>query len=212
MKKEINADAVILDVDGTLWDSTPIVARAWQQAAIENDIDIEILPDTLKGLFGRTMDKIAEALLPNESLRKRTDFMDACTKKEHEALIKDPCHITYPLVVETIKELSRRVPVAIVSNCQSGYIELFLEKTGLAPYVKDKECFGDTGEGKAYNIKLTAKRNGWKNPVYVGDTEGDRVASKEAGVRFIYASYGFGNPESCYDSIASFEELLNIKS
>ena len=36
------------------------------------------------------------------------------------------------------------------------------------------------------------ERNGLKNSVYVGDTNGDSTAAKKAGIPFIYAKYGFG--------------------
>ena len=49
----------------------------------------------------------------------------------------------------------------------SAAIELFLKKTGLAPYVTDTECFGDTGMKKAENIRLVVARNGLQQPVYV---------------------------------------------
>ena len=49
-----------------------------------------------------------------------------------------------------------------------------------------------------------------KNPVYVGDTQGDADAAKAANVPFIYAKYGFGDVEEFEDKIESFEELLNI--
>ncbi len=54
-------DAVILDVDGTLWDSTPIVARAWQSAVADSGLtDYVVTAERLKGLFGKTMQVIAE--------------------------------------------------------------------------------------------------------------------------------------------------------
>ena len=31
-----------------------------------------------------------------------------------------------------------------------------------------------------------------RNTIYVGDTENDKKAADEAGIKFIYASYGFG--------------------
>ena len=37
-------------------------------------------------------------------------------------------NITYDGVVETIKRISERIPVFIVSNCQSGYIEVVMEE------------------------------------------------------------------------------------
>ena len=38
-------DGIIFDVDGTLWDSTPIVAEAWTQAVLECGIKDRIVTD-----------------------------------------------------------------------------------------------------------------------------------------------------------------------
>ena len=58
-------DGVILDVDGTLWDSTPIVADAWTKALREEyGMETLVTSDMLKKLFGKTMSAIADALLP----------------------------------------------------------------------------------------------------------------------------------------------------
>lgn len=205
----MTTDAVILDVDGTLWDSTGIVARAWIKALREAGIeDVEVTSDRLKGLFGKTMDVIADELLPETEAEKRYQIMDVCCVYEHEALLEDPCHICYDGVIETIKELSAMTDVCIVSNCQAGYIELFLEKTGLFDYVKDIECFGNNGNTKDENIRLLVERNGFEHPIYVGDTMGDMQASDGAGVPFVWASYGFGTPDHYMVKIDHFNELL----
>ncbi|MDO4322224.1 MAG: HAD family hydrolase [Lachnospiraceae bacterium] len=205
---EKNIDGLILDVDGTLWDSTPIVARAWERAARESGLpDYRVTPDMLKGLFGKTMAVIAEQMFPELPLEQRTWIMELCCEYEHDDLEADACDICYPGVISGIKELSKKIPVFIVSNCQSGYIELFLEKTGLGPYVADIECFGNTRKSKGENIALVAKRNHLKAPVYVGDTQGDRDAAFSAGVPFIFASYGFGTVDRSDAKIAGFSDL-----
>ena len=98
----------------------------------------------------------------------------------------------------------------IVSNCQSGYIELFLEKTGLADCITDSECAGRTGLSKGPNIRLVADRNHLQNPVYVGDIDGDRQASEEAGVKFCHASYGFGKVERKDYVMKEFSDLMTL--
>lgn len=139
------ADGLILDVDGTLWDSTPVVARAWERAVHESGLpDYAVTADMLKGLFGKTMTVITEQMFPGLPPEQRNGIMELCCEYEHDDLESDPCDICYPGVISGIRELSKRVPVFIVSNCQSGYIELFLKKTGLEPYVTDIECFGNT--------------------------------------------------------------------
>ena len=54
------------------------------------------------------------------------------------------------------------------------------------------------------------ERNALSEAVYVGDTQGDANACKEAEIPMIYASYGFGEVEEAAASINSFDELLNI--
>lgn len=209
MRKEI--DGIILDVDGTLWDSTSIVAGAWNRAARECGLEgYTVTPDTLKGLFGKTMAVIAENLFPEETPKRREEIMALCCRYEQEALEADECRICYPGVTATVAKLSEKLPVFIVSNCQSGYIELFLRKTGLGPVVTDIECYGNNKKNKSENIRLVADRNHLKHPVYVGDTQGDCDASAEAGVPFIYAEYGFGQADRCDGSIKKFGELLSF--
>ena len=208
----IDTDALILDVDGTLWDSTGIVAEAWTRACRETGFnDMTVLPDRLKGLFGKTMDEIALALVPDAEKAVRDALMERCVIYEQEALEEDPCKICYPGVIETIRELAKRTALTIVSNCQSGYIELFMKKTGLTKAeICDKECFGDTGQGKACNILSVMERNGFTKAYYVGDTEGDRIAVRQAGIGFISADYGFGDPKEADIRIDSFDKLLDL--
>lgn len=184
---------IILDVDGTLWDTTDIVADSWTRAIRDCGIDhVEVTGEDLKKLFGKTMDVIAQAILLDCTKEKQKEVMEVCCRYEHEDLVKNPCEVLYPEVRETIMELSGTKNVFIVSNCQSGYIELFLEKTGLSEYVKDLECYGNTGRQKDENIRILMERNHVKDAVYVGDTMGDYKAAKKAGIPFVFAEYGFG--------------------
>lgn len=209
MDKKI--DSFILDVDGTLWDSTGIVAGAWRRAIREcGYMDVIVTADKLKGLFGLTMDRIAARLIPQASREDQGRIMELCCGYEHEALEADECRICYPGVAETIRKLSESVRMFIVSNCQSGYIELFLDKTGLGPYITDIECYGNTGNGKADNIRLVVERNGLKAPVYVGDTQGDCDAATQAGVPFVFAEYGFGQADHWDAKIGAFAELEDM--
>ena len=87
-----------------------------------------------------------------------------------------------------------------------------MEKNKITKLIKDIECFGNTRLTKDENIHLIVKRNGLKNPVYVGDTQGDFDACKKAGVPFIWAAYGFGRPETddYYAKLERFADLPNL--
>lgn len=203
-------DAVILDVDGTVWDSTPLVAKAWTVAAEKCGIKREITPEMLHGLFGKTMHEIANELLPGADEDTKEKVLTACLEEENKVLAKDQTDINYPGVTETIKEISKTIPICIVSNCQSGYIELFIEKSGLQDFITDIECYGNNGKPKDENIRLLVERNGYSHPVYVGDTVMDEEACEKAGVPFIFASYGFGEAKHPVSEISCFKMLQNV--
>lgn len=205
----MKTDGIIFDIDGTLWNTTDIVAQAWNQALEKNDIHyIHITPQLLQQVFGKTMKVIGDIVFADVAEEKREVLLEACCEYEQEALHKDECNILYPNVIETIVKLQKSFRIFIVSNCQSGYIELFLEKTKLAPYITDFECYGNTERGKGENIKSIVERNGLQNPVYIGDTLGDYEACIEADVPFVYAAYGFGEVVNCELSIQKMDELL----
>lgn len=203
--------SIMLDVDGTLWDSTPIVAKAWTRVIRERSgLEVEVTADELKNLFGKTMDVIADCVLPQVEPAERYRIMDECCAKENAAIEEDGSDICYPGVVETIRELAKQMPVCIVSNCHSGYIEVLLRKTGLGDCIADTECYGDTGKNKDETMRMVMERNHLTAPVYVGDTQGDLMAAEKAGVPFIHAAYGYGKPERADAVIGSFKELLTL--
>ena len=208
----MKADAIFLDVDGTIWDTTPIVAQAWTRALADGGCQREVTADELKGLFGKPMNIIADELLPELAPEERYRLMDICTEYEEAELEKNERDISYPGVKAAIRELSGRIPVCIVSNCQSGYIELVMQKLGIEDCITDKECYGDTGLYKAENIRLVMERNGFRKPVYVGDILGDEEAAHAAGIAFIHAAYGFGSAKEPEAVIGSFPELLETVS
>ena len=66
-------DSIIFDVDGTLWDSTGIVAEAWSDYLIHTEhMDTDVSSARLMGLFGQLLPDIARALFPelSEGLRQ----------------------------------------------------------------------------------------------------------------------------------------------
>ena len=120
---------IFLDIDGTLWNSTPIVAEAWNQAVAKNSsLSVRFTPHDLTQLFGRPLDAIADIVFPTLEEKERYALIDACGEKEHQYLSASTQNLLYPGVADTIQKLSRSSSSFIVSNCQSGYIELFLEK------------------------------------------------------------------------------------
>lgn len=203
-------DSIIFDVDGTLWDSTEICANAWTRI-IQQETDLSMIIDapTLKGLFGRLLPDIAAVLFPEYSKEEQLRLIDLCCQEEHRALL-ETCAPLYPELESTLKELQKKYRLFIVSNCQAGYIEVFLKASGLSAYFESHLCPGDTGRAKADNIQQIIQTYHLSSPVYVGDTLGDFHATKTAGIPFVYASYGFGEVPSPDYTIECPSDLLKI--
>ena len=187
-----NTDGVIFDVDGTIWDSTEVVQKAWNKAFREEGLTgYHITAQDLRGLFGLPMKAIMERVLPEEPEETRDRVAKKCFQYEHEFLAEEPGCV-YDGLEEMLRALCTKYPLFIVSNCQAGYIELMMDKTGFAPYFKGHLCPADTGLLKADNIRRIADENGLRHPLYVGDTLLDESSSREAGAAFAHAAYGFG--------------------
>lgn len=202
---------IIFDVDGTLWDTTEVVIRAWNKAISEvGGTSARVTFDIIRKEFGKPVDKIAEDLFYDVNEEQRCFLMDKCFEYEHEALKENMDNLLFPGVKETIEKLSEKCSLFIVSNCESGYIELFMEKSGVEKYIKDYECFGDTLMSKGENIKLVIERNNLDDVVYVGDTQGDYEAATFAGIPFVFAKYGFGSVENYDFAINSIKEMLDL--
>ncbi len=206
---------IILDVDGTLWDSTTLVAQVWTDLMRERcGISWEVTPEQLKQLFGKTMDVIEETLFADREPTERKRLLELCLSAEEEALQLNEKSLLYPHVFDTLQLLSGDYGkrLYIVSNCQTGYIELFMEKNNVESLITDTECFGNTGMAKGANIRLLMERNGLRTEetVYVGDTQGDYEAACETGIAFLFAAYGFGHVEGteAFWDFAKLPEML----
>ncbi|PRY03995.1 phosphoglycolate phosphatase [Pontibacter ummariensis] len=202
-------DGLIFDLDGTLWDSTQTVADAWQ-AAIEDlpYVDRTVTKEDVAGIAGMPYDAIYEKLFPKLNKEQRQELMERCAKEELEYLHKKGGQL-YEGLEETLTYLQNKgYKLFIVSNCQRGYIEGFLEFHGLQRYFDDHLCFGDDHKPKGKNIRAIIERNGLKQAVYIGDTKGDYDASQVGEVPFVFARYGFGTVEA---EVKTIDQLADLK-
>lgn len=201
---------IIFDMDGTLWDSAENVAKSWNQAIEESGfIERTLEADDIKNVMGKTMDTIAKLLFPELSEIQRVLLLESCCRKENGYLRKNGGTL-YEGVEEVFKKLREHYHISIVSNCQGGYIEAFLDYYKLGELVDDFECYGKTLLQKADNIRLVVKRNELEEAIYIGDIQGDYDSSREAGVGFIHAAYGFGTIAEDVPAIQSLKELPDL--
>ena len=200
---------IIFDLDGTLWDSSEQVAVSWSEAlARRPETDRQVTGEDMRGFMGKTMETIAALMLPELEPSLRIEIMHECERVEQEYLEKHG-GVLFPDLEKELERLCGLGKLIIVSNCQSGYIETFLEYHKLGKYFADFECPGGTGFAKAENIRIVMERNGLDKAVYVGDTQGDLDASDSAGVPFIHAAYGFGSVDRNVPAVNSFSEVYD---
>jgi phosphoglycolate phosphatase len=206
-------DSIIFDLDGTLWDSTDTITEAWQTALSKAPyMQSEVMTrERVRSITGMTYDKIFEKLFPFLTNVQRAEVKNLCSVSELEILQKQGGTL-YPGLTETLEYLGEKYKLYIVSNCQSGYIELFMDLHDMHDHFLAHQCFGTKGNPKADNIKDIVNDHDLKAPVYVGDTMGDYESATKAGVPFIFASYGFGDVESgqvgTVDSVTQLRTIL----
>jgi phosphoglycolate phosphatase len=202
---------IIFDMDGTLWDSSVEVCKAWDAAIAECGYErAPITQEDMQGVMGKTMDVIAEILFPFVEGDAREELLERCCVVENEYL-RAHGGVLFPNVRPTMEQLiAAGYHLYIVSNCQKGYIEAFLDYYKLWDLVEDIECYGNNDLPKGDNIALIVKRNSLEAAVYVGDIQGDYDSSCKAGVKFIHAAYGYGTINVPVPEIHAFEELPDV--
>ena len=207
----MNYETLIFDIDGTLWDSRQLVAEGYNiQLEKESLQHLAVTAEDLRPLFGKVMTEIADTILASIDPSERYDLMERCMKTENDYLFANECRIGYPKVKETLEALSKKYRLFIVSNSQCGYPELCIEKLGLTDYIEGHMCFGDTGTSKGQTILTLIRKHNIGSCIYIGDTQGDLEACREAGIPFIFCAYGLGQAESYDAKIDSIEELLTM--
>jgi len=205
---------IIFDMDGTLWDSAENVAKSWN-LAIEGcekkgGLKAELTAEDIHGVMGKTMDVIADILFAGLDKEVRMELLGLCCERENDYL-REHGGVLYPDLEKTLAKLKEKYPLYIVSNCQKGYIEAFLDYYRLWDYFEDIECYGNNLLQKGDNIRLVAERNQLEEAVYVGDIQGDYDASRKAGVKFVHAAYGFGTIDTEVPRIEKFSQLAELQ-
>ena len=193
---------VIFDVDGTLWDCSAAVAKAWNAVYERRGLSRRFSVSEVRSCMGLTMEEIAEKYFFQTERTERDEIVRSCIAEQNALLPKEGGKL-YPNIRETLKTLSARFGVYIVSNCECGYIETMLSFARLESFVDGFLCAGMTGKDKGENLRLLMAE-------HVGDTRMDEAACQKAEIPFIWASYGFGKPDAPAAVIKDFSEIPDL--
>lgn len=202
---------IIFDLDGTLWDSTAQILPAWNRVLARHNTGRMFTLPELQSYMGKTVEEIAAKKLSHLPASEGISILQECCREEQIDLAVTGGSL-YPHLEKVFTILSEKHFLGIVSNCQDGYIQTFLEAHQLTSYFDDFLCFGQTQRSKGENIRLLMERNNLRTAVYVGDTQGDCDAAKQAAIPFIHAAYGFGKVPGRNHRLNAIHELPELLS
>lgn len=203
--------ALIFDIDGTLWDTRAIVARGYNVELERMGLGHKALTaDSLTALFGKTAAEIADVIFAEFPESERMGLILRCMETERLVMAADPCDVGYAGVKETLLALKKKYRLFLVSNSEKGYPELLIEKLGLQGIFEAHMCHGDTGLPKGDTIRILMERHEIESAVYIGDTQGDLEACEKAGIPFVFCAYGFGKPARWDAKIHAITELPEV--
>jgi phosphoglycolate phosphatase len=203
----MTCDAVIFDIDGTLWNASSASAKGWNLGLESMGIGQRITAGQLESVAGHPFESCIDLLLPGrkEEHPGLLDLLDSCETK----VVAQDGGDFYRGVIDGITRLSLDCRVFLVSNCQEWYLNLFLQFSRLGPVLSGVDCHGMSLLPKDRMLARMKRTFSLQKPVYIGDTAGDEKAAASADIAFIHAAWGFGKPEGKPKTARSFAELLD---
>ena len=201
--------AIFFDLDGTLWNALTPIQDSWNTAMAKHGRHYRFSLEMITSYMGLTPEETAIIAFPDVTLEKGMEFFKECLDEEIKYLSNNPGTI-YPHEKEILSELSCKYQLFIVSNCDKGYIENYLNALEMNEYFTDHTCIGDTGKPKWQSILYLKDKYNIDDIIYIGDTLKDKTESVKASVKFIHASYGFGVIDNKKYSITSLLQLPDL--
>ncbi|HIV02533.1 MAG TPA: HAD family hydrolase [Candidatus Aphodoplasma excrementigallinarum] len=198
-------NAVIFDLDGTMWNACEPVLISWNVVLRRHGLPA-VKKETIESFMGKTLGQIVSLYFTDMTQEEGLKIANECVREEANYLAAHGAAL-YDGLADTLRQLAQRYELCLVSNCEAGYAEAFLSYHKFEPLFTDYEYSGRTKKSKGENIRMVMERNGIAKAVYVGDTQSDCDAARQAGIPFIFASYGFGSVDSADAAVADIREV-----
>lgn len=195
--KQFKIKAVLIDLDGTLIDSAPEIAKA--ASDMLTVLNLPTLPiDTVQGFIGEGAAVLIKRCLMAVLPTAPDDALFNKAQKHFIALYRSACIQSqpYPQVVAGLKALKALdLPIACVTNKPAVFTQAMLEATGLHAYF-DTVVSGDTLNKKKpepdqiFHICKLFNIDPW-DALLIGDSNTDIKAAKNAGCYVFTVPYGY---------------------
>ncbi len=197
---------IIFDLDGTLWNTVDRTLEAANKIAEEHEDIKEFKKKPIVDSMGLSKKETAVIYMPYLQKRKAIKYINEINAVNVKIIRKKGATL-YKGVIPSIKKLSKKYKLGIVTNNTDDYAKIFIKTSKLGKYFSDYMGAATYNITKAEAIKRMCNRNKEPNSFYIGDIKKDMIATKEAGMTFIHAKYGFEPNVSCKYHINSIREL-----
>lgn len=194
------ATAVLLDLDGTLWDSYP-----WYASVLARSGRLAVDEAITRLRAGESV-----VTLARECAVTRSRFARACREDGATAIL-------YPGVCDGLRELEGLgVALGVVTSLPGCIAGELLARNGVAgffPVVVDASSRAYKPSPRPILLALRQMGLGAGPGVYyVGDTDNDAKAACRAGIAFAWASYGYGSacPPGTTTALRQFTEVVGL--
>jgi phosphoglycolate phosphatase len=201
-------DAVIFDIDGTLWNACAASARGWNLGLAQLDTRDRVSAAQIAMVAGDPYEECVEALLPGMRLR-HPNLLEVLSDCERVSVERSGGEF-YDGALEAVSHVAHEFEVFLVSNCREWYLDLFLDLSGLGALLRGVDCYGRSGLPKSEMLSRAMHAHSLAAPVYVGDTARDEAAARTAGIAYIHVSWGFGKSQANPIIVDSFSQLLAL--
>lgn len=193
--------ALLLDLDGTLWDSRPWFADLLARLSGTPSVELESrLAAGVSVVRLATEQGVSQSRLASEARGRvaTLDFYDSAWR-----------------TLDTLRD--RTTPMGVVTNLPRWLVAPVTEATGVARYfeVIVTPRRGVPAKPKPHGISKALRDMGRAadlNTCFIGDGVADAEAAAAAGVRFAWASYGYDTdqPPGTETVLHSFEDVLRL--
>lgn len=193
--------AVVVDLDGTVWDSFPWYSSLLANLSGESDSSIS----SRLAAGGNVMRLMREVGVT------RARFVAACHQHSSELAL-------FPAVLQTLQQIrDSGVSLGAMTSLPMAIAEPLCVAKNISPLLSAFEGakFGRPAKPNPHGILDVLERMDVEPSsavAYVGDMPSDAHAAERAGISFVWARYGYGqlHNEARIAEINAFGELLQL--
>lgn len=192
--------AVVFDLDGTLIDSIPAVTEATNRVLADLGRP-PLATAAVREMVGHgARATLVRALAASGGGERDEGLVSRCMERYLDAYLDDPAAATviYPGVLEVLEDLTAAgVPLGICTNKPGPTTRPVLAALGLARYFKAVVTADDTPhrkpDGRHLLETLAAMEAAPACAAYVGDSETDVEAGRNAGLPVVAVTWGYAH-------------------